>query len=259
MLLPTVLPCPWQAGSDFLHMVLQFAKKRKHPSFKFNQWLLERGPYHPPPAPSPSCHPPPLLPLLPRCRIPEGSRSLAKDGGQPDGPDSWDRDWTSTLEMVPTHQVQGATLDLPTSQAFRLSSATSLPEILEGTEKTSVHRKCVSDLLRLGRQGCPRLFLPGNGQHQQCQKEEGTFSAESTAQVPARAEALVSGYWFALTVGWDGGAFFLLPPSGMQSNLFGMVTITTIYMHMYNFIYVYTPIYLLLYLPSFMQILRLIS
>lgn len=183
--------------------------------------------------------------------------SLAKDGGQPDEPDSWDRDWTSTLEMVPTHHIQGATLDLPTSRAFRLSSATSLPEILEGTEKTSVHWKCVSDLLRLRQQGCPRLFLPGNGQHQQCQKEEETFPAESIAQVPARAEALVSGYWFTLTVGWDWGTFFLLPPSGMQSNLFSMVTITTIYMHMYNFIYVYTPIYLLLYLPSFMQILSL--
>lgn len=256
MLLPTVLPCPWHAGSDFLHMVLQFARKRKHLGFKFNQWLLERGPYHPPPAPSPSCHPPPLLPLHPCCRIPEGSRSLAKDGGQPDGPDSWDRDWTSTLEMVPKHHVQGATLDLPISRVFRLSSATSLLlEVLEGTEKTSVHWKCVSDLLRRRRQGCPRL---SSWQRSAPVVPEGGRNIPSWEHCSSSSKSWSTGFW--LLVHFDSG----VESRSIFPTFFWDAIKFVPYGHNNNYIYAYISFYIcvhtyisIVYLPNFMQILSI--
>lgn len=122
--------------------------------------------------------------------------------------------------MVPTHYVQETMLDLPTAQAFRLNSATSLPRILESTEKTSPHRKHISDLLRPGQQGCPRLFLPGNGQHQRCQKGDGT-DPQRRAWLRFQ-QVLSTGFWLFLHldsgVGWRG----ICPISSFWRVLYGL-------------------------------------
>ena len=69
-------------------------------------------------------------------------------------------------------------------------------------KQTSPRLKRISDLLRPGQQGCPRLFLPGNSQHQPVLESERNKSpAESVAQVPAKAEARVADYWLTLTAG----------------------------------------------------------
>lgn len=54
MLLCMVPSCSCRACCSSLHIELQFAEKRKRPSFKIDQWLLERCPVSPLPTPFPA-------------------------------------------------------------------------------------------------------------------------------------------------------------------------------------------------------------
>lgn len=84
------------------------------------------------------------------------------------------------------------------------------------------------------------------------ESERNKSPAESVAQVPARAEAPVAGYWLALTAGRDGGEFF--PPApygprfavcylliGIFYNLFSMV-IKQLHIHIFSLTCVYINI-----------------
>lgn len=158
-----------------------------------------KGPFYPPPPPAPAVTlpAPPFPPPLPCCRLPEASGALAKDGGQPDGPGSRDGHRTSTSETVPHTLCPGATPPLPASWAWGPGSAASLRGVLESTGK---HGRRASDLPRPGRQGRPKLFLPGTGCRQRCQIEEGTADPQLRASAGAsKAEALVSGSCFSVT------------------------------------------------------------
>ena len=133
MLLCIVPSCSCRACCSSLHIELQFAEKRKRPSFKTDQWLLERGPVSPLLAPFPAV----TFLLCFSHSHPEGPQKAAGpwlrvESSQMDGAPR--RRVSLHIRECPSLSVQGATPDLPTSRASRLSSAASLRGILESTD-----------------------------------------------------------------------------------------------------------------------------
>lgn len=178
-----MFPCTWHACCDFLHVVLQFVKKRKHPYFKINQWLLEMGPYHPPPPPDPA------VTLLPSFSYfhPAGSQKAAgpwlrMENSQMDG--APERDPNLNIRDGP-HTLRPGSHAGPANILGLQAQLNDIPawDFGKHCKQTSPHLKCISDLLRPGQQGCPRLFLPGNSQHQPVLESERKKSpAESVAE-----------------------------------------------------------------------------
>lgn len=166
MLLCMVPSCSRHARCSSLNMELQFAEKRKPPSFKIDQWLLERGPVSPLPAPFPAV----TFLLCFSHSDPEGPQKAA-------GPwlrvESSQMDGAPEMESEPPHQRQSQSLcpgshagpaNIPGLQA-QLSLIPAW-DFGKHWQQTPPHLRRSSDLLEPGQRGCPRPFLPGNRHHQ---------------------------------------------------------------------------------------------
>ena len=141
---------------------------RETKASQLQDWSMApgEGPCLSSPRPVPSCHLPPLLLSLAPRRPPEGSRSLAAGGEQPDGRGS-------ETESEPPHQRVSQSLcpgshagpaNIPGLQA-QLSRIPAW-DFGKHWQQTPPHLRHSSDLLEPGQRGCPRPFLPGNRHHQ---------------------------------------------------------------------------------------------